>query len=94
MKKSIPPELREELQTQERMRSCVVESEDCSGRLEWHHAVQYGGESLQVWWAIHAICHGHHLIADRPDMRERIVKVIHLLGGEEVEQYEKVVKLK
>lgn len=89
----IPPELREKLQRQERMYRCVVADGDCEGRTEWHHAVIYGGSKLQVDWAIHGICHYHHVIADRKDIREKIVSAMRRLGGKSVENYEKIKKL-
>lgn len=93
MKTRIPTLLLAELQLDDRMYRCVVADEECSGRIEWHHAVMFAGRALQVGWAIHGICHGHHLIADRKDIRARIVKVIHKLGGKEVKEYEKIKKL-
>jgi hypothetical protein len=89
----IPADLKAKLHADPRMSRCVVEDDECSGRLEWHHAVIFAGRQLNVWWAIHAVCQHHHAIADRKDIRARIVKVIHTLGGEEVRQYEKIRRI-
>lgn len=94
MKTRIPEFLVAELQAQDRMHRCVVADEECEGRIEWHHAVIFAGKALQVWWAIHGICHYHHVLADRKDIRARIVKVIRDLGGDDIVQYEKISKLK
>lgn len=92
-KTTIPPDVRADLEKQERMYRCVVADKECSGRIQWHHAVLFENRSLQVWWAIHGICDHHHEIADRPDIRKKIVKVMYELGGKDVEKYEKIKKL-
>ena len=92
-KTPIPPSLRESLSKEPRMYRCVISDSECAGRIEWHHAVIYKGQSLQVDWAIHGICQAHHVIADRKDVRAKIVAVIHTLGGEFVKEYERIKKL-
>lgn len=89
----IPADLKAQLHADPRMSRCALEDEACAGRLEWHHAVIWGGKQLQVDWAIHALCQEHHAIADRKDIRARLVKVIHMVGGDEVKEYEKVKRL-
>ena len=89
----MPPELRARLQLQARMHKCALDDEDCDGRLEWHHAVIFGGSKLEVWWAVHALCFYHHSIADRKDIRAILVALMHKLGGDEVKEYEKIKRL-
>ena len=89
----IPADLKARLHSDPRMSRCALEDDECAGRLEWHHAVIYAGRSLQVEWAIHALCQHHHAIADRKDIRAHLVSLMHTLGGEDVKFYEKIKRL-
>lgn len=90
----IPPILRAQLSKESRMYKCCVADKECVGRIQWHHALQYAGHSVQVSWCILGICEGHHLIADRKDIRTKIVKIMRELGGLECADFEKVQKLR
>ena len=93
MKTPIPIELREQLAQDPRMRVCCVADGDCAGRVEWHHALIYAGRAVQRSWAILGICQHHHALADRPDLRAKIVAVMRELGGDEIKSFEKIKKL-
>jgi len=63
----IPLSIRHELEGLERMERCARESLECSGRLEWHHAIQMGGRRLQEAWAILPACVYHHRLSGKND---------------------------
>ena len=90
----IPPALRAQLAKEPRMYKCCVADDECNGRIEWNHALQYSGRSVQAFWCILGMCSYHHSITDRKDIREKVVAVMRELGGDEVRQYEKVQKLR
>lgn len=93
-RKSIPSDLRARLSKEPRMYKCCVADRECEGRIQWHHALRYGGQSVQAFWCIVGICEYHHIIADRKDIRKKIVSIMRVLGGNDVKDFEKVQKLR
>jgi len=56
----IPKEIREQLENDVFMSTCVAESWKCSGRIEWHHAFTYMGKRINALWSILPLCKQHH----------------------------------
>jgi hypothetical protein len=58
---AIPTSVRAKLSTLKRMQACERRNEGgCMGRIEWHHALMYGGKRVQEPLGIIALCHEHH----------------------------------
>jgi hypothetical protein len=55
----IPKKLRDELNGDPYYSRCCLNDEDCSGRIEWHHAINYRTQ-LNERWAIVPTCYNHH----------------------------------
>ena len=61
----IPPKVKAEIASDPFMAICVYESQDapnhdCSGRIEWEHAILYAGKRLNEPWAIIPCCTSHN----------------------------------
>src|SRR5215510_1054527 len=57
----ILPHLREELANDNYYCHCARQSEDCSGRITWDHAIIHAGRQINEKWAIIPLCEFHHL---------------------------------
>lgn len=90
MRQKIPLETREYLAKQPRMHMCSLKNEECNGRIEWHHALIFAGRAVQAPWAIIGVCTYHHSVADRKDLRKKIVSMMRKLGDAELEPFEKL----
>jgi len=93
MKTSIPQDVKDVLAKEPRMKQCALRDEMCVGRIEWHHALMSAGKAVQEPWAILGLCQHHHYVADRKDMRAKIVAEMRRLGGADVHQFEKIKRL-
>lgn len=91
---AIPPHTRKQLAEDPFMQHCCVADDSCAGRVEWHHALIFAGLAVQAWWAILPCCTHHHAIADRKDIRTKLVKLLKRRGGIEVKEFEKVQKIR
>lgn len=75
----IPKQIRDQLSEDPFMRTCVVNTEDCEGHIEWQHFFTYGGKRQSEIYGILPLCHYHHwhqaqYIAEQEGaMRQRIV---------------------
>lgn len=58
----IPIKLRQEMSEDPFMHSCCLSKygEDCSGKIEWHHNLQFAGRQQNVKFAILGLCKFHH----------------------------------
>ena len=57
----IPLPIRSELEGLDRMKRCARQSLECSGRIEWHHAITgLGRKQIQEVFAIISLCVFHH----------------------------------
>lgn len=56
----IPPKLRAEMADDPYYKKCCIPDETCNGRVEWHHAIIYGGRQVQEKFAILPVCKSHH----------------------------------
>jgi len=59
--RTIPPKLRAEMEADPYYKTCVHQSEDCRGRIEWDHVFIYAGRQVNEKWAILPTCHWHHV---------------------------------
>lgn len=91
MKTPIPKHIRQQLSQDPFMLRCCITGEPTEN---WHHALIYGGKAVQAWWAILPVTRAIHEIADRPDIRKKLVKVMKERGGAECSEYEKVQSLR
>jgi len=62
MQSKIPPAIREQLAEDPFMKECVigVYGGICEGRIEWQHAMTYGGKRLNELYTILPLCSKHH----------------------------------
>lgn len=74
MRSPIPPAIREELSNDPFMARCIIEGEECNGRIEWHHAFTYSGKRQNELWSILPMCHAHHMTEHR--YKTKIVDVL------------------
>lgn len=61
LSKPIPAEIKEKLSNDPFMKECCIASNECEGRIEWHHNLIYGGKRQNEWWSILPVCHFHHM---------------------------------
>lgn len=76
------------------MKQCCVNDSECSGHIEWNHALKYQGERQNILWGIVPMCVYHHSVTDRKDIRAKVVAIMRERGGEEVKQFEKISPLR
>jgi len=56
----IPQSVKERLSKDPFMKKCCLLSEECNGRIEWHHFFKYGGKRMDEWFGILPCCQFHH----------------------------------
>lgn len=70
----IPLPLRKHLATLPRMRLCGRRDEGgCSGRIEYHHAIQRANKRLQEAWCLVGACTEHHRGKLKDDKKWRLI---------------------
>lgn len=57
---NIPKKLREEMSKDPYYKRCCLHNLDCSGKIEWHHALTFAGKQIQRKFAIVPACEHHH----------------------------------
>jgi len=57
--------------------------ESCDGRIEWHHNLIYGGRQVNEIFCILPVCHAHHMVADRRDVKAFLNRVMATRATEE-----------
>lgn len=74
---AIPKKLREEMGLDPFYARCCLRGDgQCSGKVEWHHALIVAGKQLQAKFCILPACKEyHHRFADRKDIKERFAWV-------------------
>ena len=60
MQCKIPEAMRAELSEDPFMRVCIINDAMCAGRIEWNHALTYGGRRVNELYALLPMCHLHH----------------------------------
>ena len=60
MVSKIPKEIREQLENDPYMLSCINENWECRGRIQFHHAFQYASKQVSELWSILGLCEYHH----------------------------------
>lgn len=69
----IPKSLNDELNEDPFYKRCCLSFlGSCSGRIERHHALTWKGKQYQRKFCILPACHGHHELARRTDIKERL----------------------
>lgn len=86
MRSPIPPAIREELSNDPFMGRCLLEFlPPCNGRIEWQHAMTYGGKRVNELYTILPLCQKHHKeqAAYRPQQEWAIKERIKHFHAEE-----------
>lgn len=60
LRSPIPSEIREELSLDPFMSRCILENDECDGRIEWMHCMTYAGKRVNELYTILPGCHYHH----------------------------------
>ena len=58
--KPIPPKIRAKLSEDHFMKECCLQSEECSGVIQWHHHLKFAGKRVNEPWCILPVCKYHH----------------------------------
>ena len=58
----IPEAMRESLSQEKFMKTCCLASEECQGRIQWHHNLVYASKRINEPWAILPLCEFHHRV--------------------------------
>lgn len=75
LRRPIPPEQRDRMSQDPFYSKCCIKSAECSGRIEWHHALTYKGTRIDDPWSIVPMCTHHH--KEEAKYRREIMKVIY-----------------
>lgn len=82
---------RQTLENEERMSKCCLSYlGDCNGRIEWHHNLIYQGRQSDIPNTILGVCHSHHEIANKKEIKEQLDWI--MLGQMTEADLEKVPK--
>jgi len=94
--KTIPKKLNDELNEDLFYKKCCLRwFFGCSGRVERHHNLIFGGRQVQAKFAILPACSLHHSLARSREGNDRFNWVmLNRASDEELETYSKVVNLK
>lgn len=76
--RAIPQKLRDEMAQDPYYSQCVLkDSGVCLGRIEWHHALIYGGRQQNRKFCILPLCQGHHRKADDKLIKAKLDKIMY-----------------
>lgn len=90
LQSKIPPAIRNRLENDLFMKRCCIEDRNCEGRIEWHHALIFGGKRVNEWWCILPVCTYHH--AKEAQFKEELNTVMaNRASVEELTPYCKVI---
>ena len=89
--KKIPEQLREEMSNDPYYTKCCLSyTNNCEGRIEWHHNFIYAGRQQNHKWCILPLCHGHHLRADTKTIKPLLDRImIDRATSEDLAEYPK-----
>lgn len=92
----IPPRLKMEMEADPFYRCCIFSDEHCDGKVEWHHAIIFGGKQLQKKFAIVPVCKNyHHRLAEQKDVKTHIMRVVlNRATNKELSEISKAVNYK
>jgi hypothetical protein len=93
--RAIPKKLRSEMDADPYYRTCVCRGYgfgECAGGIQWHHNMIFAGRQVNERFAILPVCYGHHLVADRKDVRSHLNSVmVGRMEGWQLSLYSKAV---
>lgn len=73
MTKAIPQKMRIQMSEDPFYKNCCYAyftgDNNCSGKIEWHHNLKYGGQRVNEIFAILPVCQYHHRLADTSEIR-------------------------
>lgn len=88
----IPQKLRKEMSDDPYYEQCVLTNHGCVGRIEWHHAVIFGGRQLNEKWAIVPLCQWHHKNVENKEIKAKVMHiVVNRATDDEIKRVSKVV---
>lgn len=65
MRSPVPKDIRQQLTDDPFMKECIfftlTSDVPCDGRIEWQHAMTYGGKRVNELYTILPLCHNHHV---------------------------------
>jgi hypothetical protein len=77
LQKRIPDDVKDMLADDSYMLICALNSAECKGRIEWHHAETYAGTRRDDWWCIIPLCgEFHHPRAGYSEFSELIREAV------------------
>lgn len=75
--RQIPQSLKDELAADPYYQKCCLDYTGmCEGRIEWHHALLYGGRQQNRKFCILPLCHGHHLRAENREIKAKLEAIM------------------
>ena len=90
--RSIPVKMREEMSKDKFYSKCCLADEECEGRIEFHHNLQYAGKRVNEKFCILPVCSYHHSRADTSIFKERMnYQMLNRANDEELKRYSKAV---
>jgi len=93
--KKIPQKLREDMSNDPYMKKCCFPFiHDCQGKIEWHHALIFGGSQVQEKECILPICQAIHEKARNTDVKEILDLVMYSrMSPEQMKKYSKAINI-
>lgn len=90
----IPKALLKEILADEWYKTCCLKGSDCSGRIEFHHNLIFGGRQVQAKFAILPLCHAHHEDANWTEVKEKLDHImLTRASNTELVKYSKATNL-
>ena len=79
----IPAKLRKELSEDPYYSECCLLDSECWGRVEWHHGLIYAGKRQTAKFCLLPVCHNHHELEKRRDIKKRLNDIMWSRATEE-----------
>jgi len=91
----ISPKVRQVLDDDPFMHKCCISNNQCTGVIQWHHHLKYGGRRSDKPEHILPLCEYHHSYVDTRNVREIVDWVwLNRLNERQIEEISKAVNYK
>ena len=91
--RKIPTKLREEMANDPTYSRCIVTGR-ADEKIDWHHALIFGGRQVNEKWCILPLLHSVHEIEKMPMVKDRLDWImLNRATDEELKRYSKAVDL-
>lgn len=88
----IPLKLREEMSEDNFYKKCVLQDENCSGKIEFHHNLIYAGRQVNEKFCILPVCKFHHDHEKNSEIKKRLNWIMwNRATKEQIQKYSKAV---